>query len=49
MTKYQVSQQVLNRNLAEKSQNSEMAKKLVKVCLHFSEAVQISLQFDEYF
>ena len=26
-----------------------MAKKLVKVCLHSSKAVQISLQFDEYF
>ena len=26
-----------------------MAKKLVKVCLHSSKAVQISLQFDEFF
>ena len=26
-----------------------MAKKLVKVCLHYSLAVHISLQFDEYF
>ena len=33
---YQVFQQVLDRNLAKKSQNSEMAKKLVKVCLHSS-------------
>ena len=36
MTKYQVSQQVLKRDLAKKYQNSEMAEKLVKVCLHFS-------------
>ena len=26
-----------------------IAKKLVNVCLHFSKAVQISLQFDEFF
>ena len=31
---YQVSQQVLDRSLAKKSKNSEMAKTLVKVCLH---------------
>ena len=39
---------VLDRNLA-KIKESHKAKKLVNVCLHFSEVVQISLQFAEKF
>ena len=33
---YQVSQQVLNRNLAKNLKFSRRAKKIVKVCLHSS-------------
>ena len=39
---YRVSQQVLERNLAKD-------KKFVKVCLHSGKAVQMLLQFDEFF
>ena len=45
---YQVSKQVLDRNLAKNLQNS-IDEKFVKVCLHSSKSVQISLQFDDFF
>ena len=34
---------------SQKSLISRKAKKLVKVCLHYCKAVQILLQFDEFF
>ena len=40
---YRVSQQVPDRTLAKKGE------KIVKVCLHFSFTLQITLQFDELF
>ena len=46
---YQVSQQALDRTLAKNLKISRKAKKVVKVCLHSSVTVQISLQFDEFF
>ena len=32
-----------------KSPNLEIRKKIVKVCLHSSKVVQMSLQFDDFF
>ena len=40
---YRVSQQVPDRTLAKKGE------KIVKVCLHFSFTLQITLEFDELF
>ena len=37
------------QEFSKKYQNSEKAKKLVKVYLHSSYAVQIPLQFDDFF
>ena len=39
----------LDSNLGRNLQISRNTKKLVKVCLHCSKAVQMSLQFDEVF
>ena len=44
-----VFQQILDKNLSEKSLKVTKGKKIVKVCLHSNKAVQISLQFDEFF
>ena len=46
---YQVFQQVLDRNVSKNRQMLRKGKKLVKVCFQSSYAVQISLQFDDFF
>ena len=43
MHMYLVSQQVLSKKKDKKSE------KLVKLCLHSSESLHISFQFDEFF
>ena len=44
-----MTQQVLDRNLTRITKSSKKKKKIVKVCLHYSKALRISLQFDEFF
>ena len=46
---YRASQQVLYIHVAKNIFKSQNTKKFVKLCLHFSYAVQISLQFDGFF
>ena len=46
---YRASQQVLDIHVAKNIFKSQNTKKFVKLCLHFSYAVQISLQFDGFF